>query len=345
MQDNPQDTAATEPVVRKKRSAMPWIVGGLVLACLLITGVILVVRAAMNRLGASTTINPVNTLIWLVPAGGSNPTSTETPIAVTPYASQESSTAAATAVVPTAAQPAAAQGCNNPLYPLKAGNSWSYKVTARGNSYLVDMSVPSVSGSQALVNLSNQATHLSSQAAVDCENGAIRNFPWMAASMLFNQTINGSMSAQYVSGLLAPSQPTFANNNWNLTWNGQYTLTGSGTVEFQGNKYALSLNQAPLALNCHTLGSGAAAFEPITVAAGSFPSALKVICSMQTQATLKANGYTVTGNVTGQSTQWFGPGVGLLKMQVDSANIQYLIFTAPLNVSGGLELQRYQVSP
>ena len=81
-------------------------------------------------------------------------------------------------------------------------------------------------------------------------------------------------------------------------------------------------------MNCQTLASGAAAFDKVTVSAGTFNS-LKVICTMHGLGTGILNRIPIIGSISEQSTQWFAPYIGLVKMQSNSVNIKIFGVTIP----------------
>jgi hypothetical protein len=97
-------------------------------------------------------------------------------------------------------------------------------------------------------------------------------------------------------------------------------------------------------LACQTLGAGDAAFETVSVAAGTF-RALKVICSEQGQVTATLNGIPVTGVAIGRSTQWFALNLGLVKMQVDYAALDVLGISLTFTTDNNLELKGYLAAP
>ena len=85
-------------------------------------------------------------------------------------------------------------------------------------------------------------------------------------------------------------------------------------------------------MNCQTLASGAAAFDKVTVSAGTFNS-LKVICTMHGLGTGILNRIPIIGSISEQSTQWFAPYIGLVKMQSNSVNIKIFGVTIPFGPS------------
>lgn len=237
--------------------------------------------------------------------------------------------------------------CRNILYPVRPGQEWNYHVKANTRSGDVSMKIVSVEGSQGTVDVVNQSRGLSGRTYIQCDRDIILNFPAMNAELLLGSALNGTMKADYVSGVLAPNEAAFVASNWALAWSSQYQVSGSGTVNYAGKTYKLKLNPSSMTMTCQTLATGDAAFETITVPAGTF-RALKVICLGQGQAAGTVNGIAIVGWVSAQSTQWFAPNIGMLKLQSDYANLDFFGITIPLNVrglNGQVELQSYIQGP
>ena len=209
------------------------------------------------------------------------------------------------------------------------------------------MTVVSVNGNQASVDVFNASRNASGQASVQCDGDIILNFPTLAAEVLLGNALNGNVSVQYVGGILAPNEEAFNKSNWALSWRSQYLVSGSGTVNFRGNNFNIALDPSTITMDCQTLGSGQSAFQSITVPAGTY-QALKVVCQGQGQGTGTVNGGAISGFISAQSTQWFAPYVGLLKMQSDYANFDVFGITIPLGdngVSGQAVLQSFVKAP
>lgn len=295
---------------------------------------------------ASATRRPVPFLPSFTPepvkrtatAGGLTPTPSLTPVL---SVTSTLITATKTSTVSTPTLTPATQPCNNVLYPLKKGNAWLYQVDARGHSLDLTMVVATINDQQALVDIFNQDSGAASNTVVLCDNGAIRSFPFMQSSIVSNLLSGGgSIDMRYVSGVLAPSLATFVKNSWSLSWTAEYTLSGSASVPFQGQNFNVLLTDSPLTMTCQTAG-----FEPLSSTNWSTKQALKVICTARSNATVIVNGVTVTGTITGSTTQWFALDVGLLKMQINPASFSTLGFSVPLNVDGRIELLRFQPAP
>jgi hypothetical protein len=200
------------------------------------------------------------------------------------------------------------------------------------------MNVLSVNNSQGNVLVKNQSTGSTRQVQVQCDGDVIRSFPFMSADVMFGNTLYSNMTASYVSGVLAPNETAFLKNNWALAWSSQYLVSGTTTINRNGTRLNVTLNNSPVTLACQTLAAGDAAFETITVAAGTF-RALKVACTEQGQVTAVVNGISVTGLAEGRSYQWFAPNIGLVKMQVDYAVVKIFDVSFSLLTNNYLELK------
>jgi hypothetical protein len=61
--------------------------------------------------------------------------------------------------------------------------------------------------------------------------------------------------------------------------------------------------------------------EPVSVPAGDFPQAIKVLHSFTLNVTLLQSSGNFGGLLTLNTTQWYEPYVGLVRAQVDSASL------------------------
>jgi hypothetical protein len=110
---------------------------------------------------------------------------------------------------------------------VAVGQQWLYQTSALTRTDILNMSVLSVNNSQANVQINNQSTGSTKQVTVQCDGDVIRSFPFMSVDALFGNTLNSSLTASYVSGVLAPNEAAFLNNNWALSWSSQYLVSGS----------------------------------------------------------------------------------------------------------------------
>jgi hypothetical protein len=235
--------------------------------------------------------------------------------------------------------------CKNILYPARPGSQWTYYVNTPRRSGNVVMSVISVDARQATVDAVELNTGATARTYVQCDQDIILNFPLLSAQKILGDMINGTMSVDYVGGVLAPNEAAFASSNWALSWIIQYRVYGNGMVQYNGRDFNVSVAPSNIQMTCQTLGAGNVSFETVTVPAGTF-NALKVICRGEGQATATVNGTQVAGSITAQSTQWFAPNVGMLKLQSDYAYLNVFGISIPLSqsdVAGYVELRSYVI--
>ena len=222
--------------------------------------------------------------------------------------------------------------CRNILYPVTRGQIWNYQARANSHSGDVRMVIFADRDSRGLVGVANQANTLSGGAYVTCDRDVILNSLVLNAKGLLGGILNGTLKADYMSGVLAPNELAFTRNNWALSWSTSYRIYGGGLINYHGYNFILALNPFDMRITCQTLASGAAAFEKVTVSAGTFYS-LKVICTMHGVGTGRLNGIPIIGSMSEQSTQWFAPYIGLVKMQSNSVNIRIFGVTIPFGPS------------
>jgi len=227
---------------------------------------------------------------------------------------------------------------------VAVGQQWLYQTNALNRTDILNMSVLSVNNSQGNVLVNNRSTGSTKQLQVQCDGDVIRSFPFMSVDALFGNSLNSSMTASYISGVLAPNEAAFLKNNWALAWSSQYLVSGTTVINRNGAQFNVTLNNSTVTLTCQTLASGDAAFETIAVAAGTF-RALKVSCSEQGQVTTILNGVSATGLAEGQSYQWFAPKIGLVKMQVNQASVKIFDISFSLLINNSLELKSYVPAP
>jgi len=256
------------------------------------------------------------------------------------------STPVNTQIAPPPAQPTLSpKTCKNILYPARPGSQWTYYVNTPRRSGDVVMSVSAVDMHQAAVDALELNTGSTARTYVQCDEDVILNFPLLSGQKLLGDMVNGAMNVDYIGGVLAPNEAAFTSANWALSWIIQYRVYGNGTVQYNGRDFYFDVAPSNIQMTCQTLGAGNASFEAITVPAGNF-NALKVICRGEGQATATVNGSQVTGSITAQSTQWFAPNVGMLKLQSDYAYLNVFGISIPLSqsdVAGYLELRSYVI--
>jgi hypothetical protein len=225
------------------------------------------------------------------------------------------------------------------------GGQWLYQENTTNRIDQLDMKVLSVENSQGNVSVQNQTQGTTKQVQVLCDGDVIRNFPSISVDALFFDELGySSMTASYLSGVLAPNEAAFLNSNWALSWTSQYQVTGTTTLNVFGRRVQVNMDNSPLTLTCQTLATGDAAFETVTVPAGTF-HALKVVCTHLGQATVYVNGVPFSGQVEGRSNQWFALYTGLVKMQVDYAAVTLYDISSSVLIDNNFELQSFTSAP
>ena len=233
--------------------------------------------------------------------------------------------------------------CYNVLYPFAEGYQWIYDITGEtGESNQLGLTVEKVQGSQAKVNALDVSTGVVTETIAECEDGAIKNYPAIAQSMLIGNAVNSNITIQYISGIFAPAEDVFVTNDWLYTWTADYSATGNIQVQEDTGVTTITVQESPVHLTWETAGSGDVAFESVTVKAGTFEHTLKVVRTMQADITITSDNESANGTLTLHTTQWFEPYIGLVKSQIDSGDITSANKTFPLEITGTAELVEFR---
>lgn len=317
-------------ILRMNKSHKGLIIFEAIIIVFLLIGVVVLFMLLRNKPAPPPSLPVVPTYFAIV--------STSTPIPADPPATDITPTPVATTIP-------AAQTCRNILYPMVPGEQWLYQETTSNRVDVLDMKVLSVDNSQGNVSVQNQSQGTTKHVQVLCDGDVIRNFPSINVDALFFDDLGYSaMTATYLSGVLAPNEAAFLNSNWALSWTSQYQVSGTTTLNFLGRNVRVTMNNSPLTLTCQTLATGDAAFETVTVPAGTF-HALKVVCTHLGQAVVYVNGVPFSGQVEGRSNQWFALNTGLVKMQVDYAAVTLFDIASSVLIDNNFELQSFTLVP
>ncbi|KAF0108006.1 MAG: hypothetical protein FD146_1304 [Anaerolineaceae bacterium] len=240
-------------------------------------------------------------------------------------------------------QPAAGP-CYNVLFPFVPGNQWIYQISAEDGSEpsKLGLTVEKVEDSRAFINALDMSTGVITQTVAECDDGAITNFPALTQTMLIGNAAASEFSLEYVAGVFAPAESAFTGNDWLYNWTSDFIATGSIQVQDEGETMTIVLQDSPVHLAWQTAGSGDAAFETVTVPAGTFDRALKIQRVMTMNISLVVEGMSVSGTLTLRTTQWFEPFTGLLKSQIDSGDVTYMGLIFPISVKSTVELVEFR---
>lgn len=190
--------------------------------------------------------------------------------------------------------------CDNVLYPVKQGASWSYFSTGSpsGDFFYTDtISEVRVDG----FTLGTQFTNLTRAQAWICEPGGLKALEigaTGAAASISTQGTTAEFTSSDVKGLSLPREVTSG-----MQW--QYSLKMTGVTAMPGDQNAQSSGTYNLTMQ--EMGK-----ETVTVPAGTF-EAVKFQATSLIQITADFQGLQVPVTMNGSSLIWYAPGVGYIK--------------------------------
>jgi hypothetical protein len=237
--------------------------------------------------------------------------------------------------------------CDNILFPLEKGNRWYYQKVSGGSTSNINLLVDSVEGTNAVINFYGTANDLTSKTEAQCKDGAIINFPISQLGMLFYDSAHGDVKLDFISGTFFPSEDAFAQAQWDYAWKTNLTATGSFQVKDPSSDqvFFAVLQNSPVALAWHTAGPGEKAREGVSVPAGNFPHAVKILLDATINIKLQlASGdstFGIPAKLLVNSTLWFEPHVGLVKEVINSLDAEYSGTKFPQDVDSTLILKKY----
>jgi len=108
----------------------------------------------------------------------------------------------------------ASNPCANVFLPFNPGYQWVYQVEREeGEDAQIGLTVSKVEGSQATLDMLEISTGAIVQSRVECEDGAIKNYPTLSLGTLFGDNISGDVTITYVSASTSPPK----RNSWQPT--------------------------------------------------------------------------------------------------------------------------------
>jgi hypothetical protein len=217
----------------------------------------------------------------------------------------------------TQSAPAVASSCQNDLFPVKNGATWTYTGQFSKNPYMRVFTITNIGASdfQGTVHITDGSGNvlIDTTDSWQCTTGGLIELAGPLGATLQSAYGGATMKTLSTSGLTIPVQIK-AGDTW-----GQVSQ-----LEFTS---AQQTNQATLTYNFSAFGS-----EQVTVPAGTF-NAMKVQVRASTQAVL--SGQSVAVMVSG--FEWFAPGVGHVK----SSETVYALGIPFASEEG--ELQSYKI--
>lgn len=224
--------------------------------------------------------------------------------------------------------------CANILYPLVPGREWIYQTNGSEGHSTMSLQITGTQQDLASIHVVDQQTGVTSDDTVRCADGAVINFPMLFMSLLLSDYIDGVVNTYQVSGITAPSLATLEQNNWYFEWEVEKLVEQPVKVEIPGLGSGHILPSNIIKFNSETTGTS----ESVTVPAGTFPQALLVTVEMRSPVTIGNSGVTL--NV--KYREWYEPNIGLLKIQINSADLDYSGTPMPIPFIRKLELVSYQ---
>jgi len=173
-----------------------------------------------------------------------------------------------------------------------------------------------------------------------CSQGAINRIPVFITSLLLADYVDHVLNTYYLEGYDAPSYTTLEQNEWRYTWKVEYLLEEGAFVKIKGS--TIRAYFTPNAIFKYT-SEVVNIHEAISVPAGEYPHALMVGQTWQSPINLmglpdvQATG--VAGAFTMDTVLWYEPYIGLLKAQINAANVWVPgILEVPLALDREIEL-------
>jgi hypothetical protein len=276
------------------------------------------------------------------------PSLTQTPTA-TPSSSpsatglQETPSPSAEKSLPSGTPADSAGACDNILYPLAAGRWWKYEIVRSDAITIAEASVLAVEGDTASVDLLDQSHGTHTAFAVGCAEGTLAGFTAAEIGFLYFPP-GTSLIVHTVSGLLAPDGNDLESADWDFAWNTDLLASGRMIVPDPSlGDVELVFQDTSLQIDWRTAGT--AAFESVTVPAGTFPQTLKVFADARLDLMVKINiggqDQVIPAVLELSSSLWYQPNVGLVKQVFTSSQILFSGSSFPLNIATPMELSAF----
>lgn len=224
--------------------------------------------------------------------------------------------------------------CANILYPLIPGREWTYQTIGSEGLSTMLIQITGIQQDLARIQIVDQQAEVTIDDSVRCEDGAVINFPMLFMSLMLTDYIDGVVNTYQASGITAPSRATLEQSNWQFGWEVEKLVEQPVKVEIPGLGSGHILRSNIIKFKSETTG----VYESVTVPAGTFPQALLVTVEMRSPVTIGNTGVTLIVKYR----EWFEPNVGLLKIQTDSADLDYSGTPIPIPLNKKIELVSYQ---
>lgn len=226
-----------------------------------------------------------------------------------------------TATPEASATPESRGGCDNPLFPVVNGATWSYSGTggpAGDYSYTDTITDVRAEGFTITSKFDDDLTR-TQEWACKPEGLVALQLPGGAAAITTRQ-FQATFETSNVQGVTIPASVD-PGDKWS------FSLTIKGTQEVSGVKAETSGDAA--------YDFAAVGTETVTVPAGTF-DAMKVDGVLTLNLTALVSALSIPVQITMKTTSWFAPGVGMVKT-VSNGSV------AGTAINDTLELQAYNI--
>ena len=225
--------------------------------------------------------------------------------------------------------------CANVLYPLLPGNEWVYQTSGAEGQARMIFQVTGVENDLASFHVIDEGSGVTTNDTVRCQDGAVVNLPLIYISLLLSDYLDGVLNTYQDEGLTAPSYQTFEENDWSFSWSVDKLVEQPVSVRVPGLQSGHILPNNIIKIQSETTNTR----EAVTVPAGTFSQAILVTNELRAPITVENSG----ASFIVKYREWYEPYVGLLKIQTDSASLDYSGVPIPFPLDKKLELVEYKV--
>jgi len=247
-----------------------------------------------------------------------------------------------TATITPTPTPVPSGPCDSPLLPLATGNEWTYRVTTESGETLYTLKALNRDDGRniiIMVEFTDQKNGTTVLEPVVCMDGAIENFPLFVMSMHFSNYLVNDFNTYHDTGIYAPGYQTLVENNWSMAWGLKYLTEDYVNIKNpMGGSDLVVMQSSFIDLSFETDGTR----EAVTVPAGNYPQALKVLHTFSFPATLTLPTGGTGGVLILNTTQWYEPYVGLVRAQVDRASLAFNQQEVTIPVVNTIELVEFK---
>jgi hypothetical protein len=195
--------------------------------------------------------------------------------------------------------------CSNNLYPVVNGAAWNYSVSGAATDTFTH-SIKDVTA-DGFTDQDVFASGVTRTGEWKCQDGALIALSPLSgpSGAVTANNLTADFTTTDMSGVTLP-----ANVKSGDTWTQEFNIEGTQSVGGQDVAAKGKVN-----FNC-----AAGATESTTVAAGAF-DAQRVDCKINLDISVSIGGLQVPTSFAGDTTMWYAPGVGLVKMDGSIPNI------------------------